>query len=202
MGEWLDTLLNWLASAPHAAIYAVLGFAAALENVIPPVPADVVVVFGGVLAGRGGANPWGVFLAVWLFNVAGALFVYLIGRRYGAAFFAGRWGQMLLRPHQLEQLDGFYHRFGTGIIFVSRFLPMLRAVVPVFAGVSRLGVARTAVPIAAASALWYGGLVYLGTAAGRNWHEVMATLDHLGRWFWLAALLLLGGVAAWWWRSR
>ncbi len=202
MGEWLDTLLNWLSSAPHAAIYAVLGFAAALENVVPPVPADVVVVFGGVLAGRGGANPWLVFLAVWLFNVAGALFVYAIGRRYGAAFFAGRWGRMLLRPHQLEELDGFYHRFGTGIIFVSRFLPMLRAVVPVFAGVSRLGVVRTALPIAAASALWYGGLVYLGTAAGRNWHEVMATLDHLGRWFWLAALLLLGGVAAWWWRSR
>jgi membrane protein DedA with SNARE-associated domain len=202
MGEWLDTLLNWLASAPHAAIYAVLGCAAALENVIPPIPADVVVVFGGVLAGRGGANPWGVFLAVWIFNVAGALFVYLIGRRYGAAFFAGRWGHMLLRPHQLEQLDGFYRRFGTGIIFVSRFLPMLRAVVPVFAGVSRLGVARTAIPIAAASALWYGGLVYLGAAAGRNWHEVMATLDQLGHWFWLAALLLLGGVAAWWWRSR
>jgi membrane protein DedA with SNARE-associated domain len=202
MGQWLDTLLRWLADAPDAAIYSVLGVAAALENLIPPIPADVVVLFGGVLAGRGGASPWCVFFVVWAFNVAGAMLVYLIGRRHGERFFAGRWGHMLLRPHQLEQLDGFYRRYGTGIILVSRFLPMLRAVVPVFAGVTRLGVIRTAIPIGLASAAWYGTLVYLGAAAGRNWTQVMATLDRVGHWFWLAAILALGSVAVWWWRSR
>jgi membrane protein DedA with SNARE-associated domain len=202
MGQWLDTLLTWLAAAPDAVIYAVLGLAAALENIVPPIPADVVVVFGGVLAGRGGASTLGVFLAVWVCNVMGAMLVYLVGRKRGAGFFAGRWGHLLLRPHQLDELGRFYRRYGTGIVFVSRFLPMLRAVVPVFAGVAGLGALRTVIPIAAASGLWYGSLVYLGAAAGRNWGEVMATLNRLGHWFWIAALIALAGVAFWWWRSR
>lgn len=202
MGAWLDSLLAWLASAPDPVIYEVLGAAATLENLVPPLPADVVVLFGGVLAGRGVANPWIVFLAVWACNVIGAMIVYIIGRRRGADFFAGRWGRMLLRPHQLDQLGGFYRQYGGGIIFVSRFLPMFRAVVPVFAGVAGLGVFRTAIPIAAASALWYGALVYLGAAAGRNWGRVMATVDDVGHWFWLAAFIAIGAVGVWWWRSR
>ena len=202
MGAWLGALLTWLGAAPDAVIYAVLGLAAALENIIPPIPADVVVVFGGVLAGRGDANPWVAFLAVWLGNVLGAMLVYVVGRRHGSTFFAGRWGRILLRPHQLQELDRFYRRYGPGIIFVSRFLPMLRAVVPVFAGVAGLGVVRTALPIVAASALWYGLLVYLGAAAGRNWLHVMAMLNAAGVWFWIAALLALAAVFVWWWRSR
>jgi membrane protein DedA with SNARE-associated domain len=202
MGGWLDGLLDWLATAPATVIYLVLGFAATLENIVPPVPADVVVLFGGLLAGRGAANPWVVFVAVWLSNVFGALLVYYAGVRFGPGFFSGRVGRMILHPDQLERLGAFYRRFGFGVIFVSRFLPMFRAVVPVFAGVSRLGFWRTAPPLAAASALWYGALVYVGAAAGRNWEEVMAALSSIGVWFWGIAAVAAAGVFWWWWRSR
>jgi membrane protein DedA with SNARE-associated domain len=198
----VEQLLAWLSAAPAGVVYLVLGFAAALENIIPPVPADVVVLFGGVVAGQGAANIWLVFLAVWIGNVAGALLVYLVGRRYGEAFFAGRWGRLLLQPHQVAQLDGFYRRYGVRVIFVSRFLPMFRAVVPVFAGVSRLGFWRTALPMAAASGLWYGMIVYLGAAAGRNWQEILQALSDAGRWLWIVALVVAACVAWWWWRSR
>ena len=202
MGEAIGRLLGWLAGASEWAIYLVLSLAAALENIIPPIPADMVVLFGGVLAGQGVGEPWIVFLFVWLGNVAGALLVYLAGLRYGPGFFSGRLGQRILNPGQVERLSVFYRRYGLGVIFVSRFLPMFRAVVPVFAGVSRLGFWRTAVPLAAASALWYGLLVYLGTVAGRNWRQMLALLSSLGGWFWGAAALAVAGVAWWWWRSR
>jgi membrane protein DedA with SNARE-associated domain len=202
MSGWLDGLLDWLSAAPAAVIYLVLGLMATLENIVPPVPADVIVLFGGLLAGRGAANPWIVFLAVWVSNVAGALLVYFVGRRFGPGFFSGRFGRLILNPEQLERLGGFYRRFGFGVIFVSRFLPMFRAVVPVFAGVSRLGFWRTAPPLMAASAAWYGGLVYLGAAAGRNWDEVMAQLESVGVWFWVVAGIAAAGVVWWWWRSR
>jgi membrane protein DedA with SNARE-associated domain len=198
----LDAILSWLSAAPPVALYAALGGAAALENLVPPVPADVVVVFGGLLAGRGAADPWLVFLAVWLCNVLGALAVYGLGVRYGLGFFQGRWGRMILRPHQLEQLDRFYRRYGFVVIFLSRFLPMFRAVVPVFAGVSRVGLARTAIPLAGASAIWYGALVYLGAAAGRNWDELQRALSTGTRWLAIPAALVLAAVAVWWWRSR
>ena len=198
----IEELLDWLSAAPAAVVYLALGFAAALENIIPPIPADVVVLFGGVLAGQGAANVWLVFLAVWIANVAGALLVYFIGRRFGAAFFAGRWGQLLLQPNQVQQLDTFYRSYGIRVIFFSRFLPMFRAVVPVFAGVSQLPFWRTALPMAAASGLWYGMIVYLGAVAGRNWREILEALSDTGRWLWIAALVLTLAVAWWWRKSR
>jgi membrane protein DedA with SNARE-associated domain len=202
MSQWLIGLMDRLAAAPEAVIYLVLGFAAALENLIPPIPADVVVLFGGLLAGRGAASVGGVFLAVWLSNVGGALLVYALGRRFGPGFFGGRWGQLLLRPRQVERLNDVYRRYGFGVILISRFLPMFRAVVPVFAGVARLGLWRTAIPMALASAAWYGAIVYLGAIAGRNFEAIVAQLEAAGRWLWLAAGVVAVLVAIGWWRTR
>ena len=198
----LEPLLQWMVAAPEWLVYLVLGVAAALENIVPPIPADTVVVFGGFLAARGAAGVWSAFLAVWLANVAGALAVYALGRRYGVGFFRGRIGRLILQPQQLARLDGFYRRYGAGVIFVSRFLPMFRAAVPVFAGVARLGVLRTALPLSAASGLWYGGLVYLGATAGQNWPALASRIEGIGRWAWVVVAPLLVLVGVWWWRSR
>lgn len=187
---------------PELLIYVVVGLFAAVENVFPPVPADVVALFGGFLAGNGAASPWIAFLVVWLCNVAGALLVYWIGRRYGERFFDTRVGRLVLQPHQLRRLDAFYRRRGTVVIFVSRFLPMFRAVVPAFAGMSGLGWGKTAVPILVASGLWYGLVVYVGATAGENWEQIRAALEDAGRWIYLVALALAAGVAWLWWRSR
>jgi alkaline phosphatase len=108
----------------------------------------------------------------------------------------------MLQPRQLASLDAFYRRYGFSVIFVSRFLPMFRALVPVFAGVSRLGVVRTAIPMAIASGLWYGLLVWLGATTGRNWEQIRDVIDRSGRWLWIPALLALAGVVIWWWRTR
>jgi membrane protein DedA with SNARE-associated domain len=102
----------------------------------------------------------------------------------------------------MERLAGFYARHGTRVIFMSRFLPAFRAVVPIFAGTSGLGFVRTAVPIALASGLWYGGIVYLGSRAGASWPQLRAMLDQSGRWLGLGAAVLLLGVGILWWRTR
>jgi membrane protein DedA with SNARE-associated domain len=198
----LEPLLQWLIASPEWLVLLVLGVAALVENLFPPIPADTVVLFGGFLAARGAAGVWGAFLAVWIANVAGALIVYAFGRRYGISFFHGRLGRMILEPQQLARLDRFYRRWGVGVIFLSRFLPMFRAVVPVFAGVARLSVLRTALPLGTASALWYGGLVYLGAAAGENWPALAARVESAGKWIWIIAAPLVVAVALWWWRTR
>lgn len=200
-GEF-NTVLQWIAGVPAPLMYLMLGFAAALENVLPPIPADTVVLFGGFLAGRGTARVDLVFFAVWLCNVAGALLVYGVGRRHGKEFFTGRWGRMLLKPNQLASLDRFYRRYGFAVIFFSRFLPMFRAVVPIFAGVAGIGVWKTALPLAIASGIWYGALVYLGTIAGENWEQILGMVNRSGRWLGLLALIAAGAVAVWWRRSR
>jgi membrane protein DedA with SNARE-associated domain len=198
----IDRLLQWMTGLPEALIYAVVGVFAALENIFPPVPADVIALFGGFLAGRGAASPWAAFLVVWLANVAGALLVYAAGRRYGTSFFHRRLGAFILQPGQFATVAEFYARHGAKVIFVSRFLPMFRAVVPIVAGTTGVGWARTAVPLATASAIWYGAIVYLGATAGRNWGRLREMVDASGHWLLAAASVLLVLVGWWWWHSR
>jgi membrane protein DedA with SNARE-associated domain len=202
MSRWLQAVLEHLLLVPEGVLYLILGLAAALENLVPPIPADMVILFGGFLVGKGGGRLWLAFLVVWLCNVAGALLVYGIGRRYGVDFFAGRLGRYLLQPRQLASLSAFYHRYGFGVLFLSRFLPMFRSIVPVFAGVSGVSPARTAVPIALASGLWYGGVLYVGAVAGENWQQIAAALERGGRWLMVVALLLAVALFVLWRRSR
>jgi membrane protein DedA with SNARE-associated domain len=198
----MGSLLHQLANLPPLLIYVVLAAGAAVENVVPPVPADTFVLLGAFLAAAGRANPWLVLLFTWLANVAAAIGVYGLAYHFGEAFFGTRVGRFLLHPRQLEQIGGFYRRWGTGAIFGSRFLPGFRAMVPVFAGVTRLSLWRVLPPLALASVLWYGALVYLGALAGGNWRAILAFFDRASLVLAIIAGVLVVAFAAWWIRSR
>ncbi|MDX1492448.1 MAG: DedA family protein [Longimicrobiales bacterium] len=196
--------VGWMNGLPESALYAILWIGAALENFVPAIPADTFVALGGFLAGAGiaGLEPIWVFLGTWLFNVGGALTIYRLSHRYGRPFFEDGLGRHLLRPHQMGRVSTFYDRWGTPAIFLSRFLPGIRAVVPVFAGITHQGWTRVVLPIAVASALWYGGLVYLGMLAGRNLALLERLLGSLNRWLALAALVVAVAAGLWWLRTR
>ncbi|MGH7445983.1 MAG: DedA family protein, partial [Longimicrobiales bacterium] len=121
---------------------------------------------------------------------------------YGSGFFTTRAGHWLLKPKQLETIGVFYERWGTPAIFVSRFLPAFRALVPVFAGVTHVPLARLLPPLAIASAIWYGALVYLGTMASRNWDAIVRFFAQFSAGLLAIAAVLIVLVAAWWVRSR
>jgi membrane protein DedA with SNARE-associated domain len=198
----LDALLERLAELPALATYLVLAAGAAIENVFPPIPADTVVLFGAFLAGTGQANPWLVLLATWVANVAGAVGVYFVAARYGLRLFTDGPGRYLLNQGQLARIARFYGRWGAPALFFSRFLPGVRALVPVFAGVSGLRPPYVIAPIAAASLLWYGALVWLGAGTGDNWDEVRALMGRVDAplaWVTGTVVLLL---ALWWIRTR
>lgn len=187
---------------PPVLIYVTIGAGAAVENVIPPVPADTFVLLGAFLAESGRAEPLFVFLVTWVSNVVSAVVVYRLSHRYGQGFFTTRAGHWLLRPKQLETIGLFYQRWGTPAIFVSRFLPAFRALVPVFAGVTHVPLTRVLPPLAVASALWYGTLVYLGALASRNWNAIMTFFAQFSTGLLAVASVLIVLVAGWWVRSR
>jgi membrane protein DedA with SNARE-associated domain len=187
---------------PPVLIYVTIGAGAAVENVIPPVPADTFVLLGAFLAESGRAEPLFVFLVTWVSNVVSAVVVYRLAYRYGRGFFTTRAGHWLLRPKQLETIGIFYQRWGTPAIFMSRFLPAFRALVPVFAGVTHVPLLRVLPPLAVASALWYGTLVYLGALASRNWNAIMTFFAQFSTGLLALASVLIVFVAAWWVRSR
>jgi membrane protein DedA with SNARE-associated domain len=198
----INAVLDRIADLPPALIYLVIGMGAAAENIVPPVPADTFVLLGAFLAASGRASPWLVFASTWVANVASAVAVYFVAHRFGDGFFATRVGHFLLKPRQLEQVGQFYERWGTGAILLSRFLPAFRALVPVFAGVTRTPLRRVLPPLALASAAWYGGLVYIGALAGRNRDAIMEVFGRASTLLLVLAAALFGLVAVWWWRTR
>lgn len=198
----VTTILAWAAGVPRFLVYAALGGGAALENVVPAVPADTFVLLGGVLSAAGGLGARWVFLATWVGNVASALVMYRVARTHGPVFFELGWGRHLLNDVQMKRMRGFYARRGVLAVFFMRFLPGLRAVVPVFAGVSRQRFLPVAVPIALASAIWYGALVWLGTLAGHNLDKVFALVANVNHVLLAVALVVGGAIGVWWWRTR
>lgn len=200
--QTLLDVLHALTTLPPILLYLILGLGAAVENIIPPVPADTFVLAGAFLAARGAADPWLVFLATWLFNVASAVGVYAVARTYGRRFFKMPLARWLLREHQLDQIGGFYMRYGIPAIFMSRFLPAWRAMVPVFAGVSGMSAWKVVPPMAIASGLWYGVLVYIGAVMGRNLSAIVETFNDVNSVLLWVALSLVALVGFWWWRSR
>ncbi|HZB27704.1 MAG TPA: TerB family tellurite resistance protein [Gemmatimonadales bacterium] len=183
-------------------MYAVLGLLAAIENVIPPVPSDAAVALGAFLSIRGLTTPFGVFMVTWAANLAGAAAVYLVARRYGRRLFATKTGRRLLAPRSLAIIEREYLRFGVAGIFISRFLPGIRAVVPPFAGLVGLSAIRTLVPMGVASAIWYGGITILGTLIGSEWERINRIILGVNRTLAIVAVLLIVTGVIWYLRAR
>ena len=193
----LERLLDALASLPLVPTYLVLMALSALENVFPPVPADTAVALGAFLARRGEVSVVPLVALCWFANLASAAGMYVVGRRHGRGFFRDGWGRKLMPPEVLAALEEAYGRWGTPGIFLSRFLPGLRAAVPPFAGVAGLPAARALVPAAIASAIWYAFLAFAGYQVAENWDAVKAIVADTNRVLAIAALVVAVIALAW-----
>ena len=172
----LDGFLDWLAHVPSPIVYVVLIVLSALENVFPPVPADVAVALGAFLSRRGVTSAPAIGVLCWAANTASAAGMYYAARTH-AEFFRHGWPSRLLTPSALAALEDAYRRWGVLGIFVSRFFPGIRAAVTPFAGVAGLSPARALLPTAAASAIWYAVLVAAGTLIAREWERVRHVVE-------------------------
>lgn len=194
--------IEWMNRLPDPLLYLALSVGAGLENFMPAIPADSFVALGGFLAGAGDLQAHWVVLGTWFGNVAGALFVYRLSYRHGQSVFERGFGRHLLRPHQMQRMRRFYSRWGTAAIFFSRFLPGVRAIVPVFAGVTHQSWSAVIAPITLASALWYGALVQIGLLAGQNLNTLIGMIDRLSAMLAVPAGLVALVVGIWWVRTR
>lgn len=186
----MQDVLDWLSGLHPAALYAALALVSAAENVFPPLPADTVVAFGAFLAARGQATLLGAFLATWLGNVGGALLVYVLGRRYGARY-AHQWMARFGGPKNESRLQAMYARRGILALFLSRFIPGLRALVPPFAGALHIPALRATLAIAIASGIWYGIVTWIAYRVGSDWETLQERLRGAG----MTAALIAGAMA-------
>lgn len=183
-------------------MYAAIGIFAAVENIFPPVPADVACALGAFLAGRGVMNAWLVFLLTWTANVASGAGVYAVARRHGAAITGGALGRRILTPQVMAHVAERYRRHGAYGIFLVRLLPVWRAVVMPFAGIASVSPARALVPMALASAAYYGALVFVVSRLATDFDAVVALLGRVNAVLAIAAAALIVIIVVWVVRRR
>lgn len=193
----MQPFLEWLTGLPAWALYLSVGAVAAIENIFPPIPADTVVAFGSFIAARAHDPVVGVWLATLLGNVGSAMALYFLGRRYGAERLEQRLARKGMHAAELR-LRSLYGRYGLLALFISRFLPGVRAVVPPFAGALRVPAGRVLVVMLSASAIWYGVVTYVSYRVGADWETLSRRLSTAQRDLGIVALALaVIGVVIW-----
>lgn len=195
-----DRFLAWISGLPSPWIYATLVVLSAIENVFPPVPADVAVVLGAFLSHRGLTSAPVVGVLCWLANTASSAGMYFYARAHGRRFFEEGWPRRFMPPPTLRALEEAYARHGVYGIFLSRFLPGIRAGVTPFAGVVGISPLRALIPSASASAIWYAFLVAAGAALGLNFEAAKGLVGSTNRVLGLVSVAVVMLAALWLWR--
>jgi membrane protein DedA with SNARE-associated domain len=197
-GPLIEELLTRLAGWPAGAVYAIVALAAVLENIIPPMPSDAIIALAAFLSHRGTTDATTVFLITWAGSVGGAGVVYLLARRYGPAFFASRVGRRVMTPEAVVEVEREYLRFGLAGIFLARLLPGFRSFTAPFLGLMRIGALRAFFPVAVASGVWYGAVIFFAARLGRDWDNVARFVTGLNRTAGGLAILVLAAIGITW----
>jgi len=186
----LETLVDFFVSYGYVAIFGVL----ILCGLGLPVPEDVSLISGGVIAGLGYADPY-IMLAV---SMAGVLIgdstMFFIGRTYGERFLSKGFVRRIITPARFRAIQDWFGHYGRWVLFAARFMPGLRSAIFLTAGITRFvrypvfilidGIAATiSVP------LW----IYLGHygASNRDWLVRFISHSHIALLIAMAVFILL-----------
>ena len=198
MMEWLtDWLIGFASDRNHPAGFALLAGSALLEYVFPPIPGDTITLFGAVLISGFGWSPVGIIAAILVGSMAGAMINFAVGRKLRARGKA--------RP-RIEKIVARFERHGPSYLVINRFIPGVRAVALVAAGMSAMGWRDALLYGGISVLLWNGLLIGLGAAAGANIDRLEGWFDDYTTGAWIAlgsvAVLFIGWRLVRRWRRR
>jgi len=170
----------------------------ALENVLPPVPSEVIMAIGGVLVARGTMEFWPLLAAGTVGATAGNYFWFWLGDKWGyrrLGPFIERWGRWLTVDWEdIERAGRFFRRHGQWVVFVFRFSPFLRTIISLPAGLAHMNIWRFLAFTFAGSAVWNTVLILGGQWLARYLER---SQDVMG---WVIVGLVALAVAGYAWR--
>ena len=167
-----EFILNLIHSWGYLGI-AILMF---LENVFPPIPSEVIMSLGGVMVAQGRFDYWTLVAVAVAGTTLGNWVWYWVGRWFGYARLKplidryGRW--LTLDWDEVEKLHDWFLRFGSGIVFVFRFVPIARTMVSLPAGMVRMSQVKFLIWTAAGSTIWISAIAGAGNWFGGQFAQV------------------------------
>lgn len=201
MGDSLTGLVELVADVVYSLGYFGLFFLIALENLLPPIPSEVILPLAGFLVGQGRFSFWAVLVAATIGSVSGALILYWLGRQLGEERlrrFVRRFGRfLLLDESDLDRAAWWFDRYGGAVVFFGRLVPGVRSFISVPAGIERMPLLRFTVYTVGGSTLWNAVLVGFGWVLGDQW----ALVRQYAQWLQYALLMAaVAGIAWFLWR--
>ena len=147
-------------------------------------------------------NVWLVFILSWAANVGSGAAVYALARRHGTMVTSGFLGRHIFTPNTVAHIEEQYRRHDAYGIFFARLLPVWRGVVMPFAGIARVPAWRALIPMAVASALYYGALTYVVSRLGTDLDVVLGVVRRVNTWLAVVAGVFIVVIALWIVRRR
>jgi membrane protein DedA with SNARE-associated domain len=143
------------------------------ESMVLPMPSEAVMPFAGFLVAEGRLAAVATVLVATAGSIVGSLIGYGIGR-FGGVPFLGRFGKyLLLDAEDLSRTTGFFQRRGGITILVSRFIPVVRHLISIPAGMGEMRLLPFCLFTIIGAGLWNAFLTWCGFLLRKNWTTVM-----------------------------
>jgi membrane protein DedA with SNARE-associated domain len=189
----LSDLVLWLEGVRPLWVYVAVLLVSYLENVVPPIPGDLLIVFVGYLVGVGQVGFVPTLALAALGGLLGFMTMFWVGWRVGPVLLDTRRMRWVPKRGARRAL-GWLARYGYGVVAVNRFLSGGRSVIALMAGAARMHPSLTALWSGVSSLLWCALLIYAGYVLGDQWEVVGRYLQLYGQWV-MGGLIL--GAAGW-----
>ena len=168
----VEKLIGYITFGISAMGYFGIVFLMALESMIAPVPSEVVMPFAGYLVLQGRFNFWLALLASSIGSIFGSLLSYYMGV-YGGRPFVLKFGKyLLLEEEHLHWTEKWFGKQGDKTIFISRFVPVVRHLISIPAGIARMPMKKFVFYTFAGATMWNSILLYAGFKLGEHWDKI------------------------------
>lgn len=149
--------------------YAGIAFLMALESTMIPLPSELVMPFAGFLAVEARLNIWLVIFFSGMGSLAGSLISYYVGNIGGTALVRKLGKYVLLDEEDLESSERWFARYGERTIFICRFVPVVRHMISIPAGVAGMDIKRFCLYTVVGATIWNAILACIGYLLRENW---------------------------------
>jgi len=164
ISQLIMTILNWFAEMGYMGIL--------LGLMVEIIPSELVLGYGGYVVGLGKMNFWGAVLAGVVGGTMAQLFLYWAGY-YGGRPFLLKYGKyILIKENHIVHAEEWFKRYGVGVVFTARFIPVVRHAISIPAGIARMSVWKFIFYTVAAVIPWTILFLTLGRILGENWQQI------------------------------
>lgn len=186
---------EWIISIVEQFGYVGIFLMIALENIFPPIPSEVILTFGGMMTILTNLSIIGVVISATIGSVLGAIILYQIGNLidiHQLEKIVDRYGRFLKITRQdIYKAYHWFDHYGFWTVFFCRFVPLIRSLISIPAGMSKMKLPLFLLLTTAGTFVWNIVLVTLGAKFGESWDTVVSYMDIYSKFVYLIIGLLL-----------